>query len=1192
MTRKRINELIQELQSDSTTALFALSELSELLLVTTAKKDSSKQAAIVDMLTNLMPPLIANGIWKISNDKEAECKSGDYSEFAKLIPELCSTFSTCNTFSVRKKVLILVCQIFQLCKPTDYKPYLKSVAKIVYETLLFKNTSQEVLAVYNATVLAILAKEADDRILTSYENEGLFVSMENKRQQLIKLLKEIQETKEARPTTVIQENETEESEDEDSQDEYDDYEMSTSITDLPKTTAEDSSSTEAQPKENEFEKGGACAISNFIERATSQIPKLKESNIVSRIKALQKEARPFNPLVTTWTSEIVLFDQLVAKSVHLLDQCLQFSQSDVNQMQIKLESLLLSIQKLSTACQPDENEIVHLLEKVKKIALYESTNYQVFQSSFIPTIVDFLTSPGTEDSHIFNIPLNQTSYTVPISTRIELFKKVFDSDCRTLESITHEFISKTDVYEFTHSTEYRYETISPSQINKHLRIILKSGENDGVFVSVPALGSVKTLQSYLKSHSLELEESDEEDAEIIIEEKSSGEERPNIESRDATAENAGKITGYNIFEQLDDVNMEEDSEDEADSDNMEMQDQDCNDLEGKANIDSIDSSGSKTTKSPKKSMSSNAIDMDINMDTSNTANATANDVEIDHRKSTKPSEITSEQSASTLKDDACEKVTDLESLTFEFDKQPILPGTTLFSAIFHALGGDLSKIWYKTHTIIYSPKKVETVKPEPFYISTSACRCSTCVDVLINLPTDFTTAPKIFQTSLLFLAILDRLYSSKIKNEKIVSKLNRQMADPILAISSLHPDWVWSLVYNYSFLLPFETRLKFFKITHLGNSRNLINWLDCHSLTDITQVRVDRKKVVVHRNAILEALEQVVNIKDVKYSTIEFEFHDEAGSGLGPTLEFYALVCKYFNTDTIAKRLWKHSEIAGKMKDAFHGLYPRPLKDASDVLSLFEILGTFCAKAICDSRYLDLQFNPLFLEQVFHCKPQTGANRNNLKALDPMLDESLSKISRMDITELELDFTLPSDPNYLLVENGDNVKVNNENIETYLELVVDAYVGSGVSKQVEAFKNGFSKILDLESFSPFDIFEIQCILSELLTLIKADHGYTQNSRILTALCEMLVKFDYNQKRAFLSFVTGSPVLPLGGLKNLNPVLTIVRKSTMKNENPDLILPSVMTCAHYLKVPEYSNTQVMTDRFLFAMYEGKESFHLS
>lgn len=157
--------------------------------------------------------------------------------------------------------------------------------------------------------------------------------------------------------------------------------------------------------------------------------------------------------------------------------------------------------------------------------------------------------------------------------------------------------------------------------------------------------------------------------------------------------------------------------------------------------------------------------------------------------------------------------------------------------------------------------------------------------------------------------------------------------------------------------------------------------------------------------------------------------------------------------------------------------------------------------------------------------------------------------------------------------------------------------------------------------------------NELLDHIKFDHGYTVSSPpivnvsfALSLLCvfnvslefnkfysqlfsfillqfqllEIIHKFDQEQRRAFLQFVTGAPRLPPGGFASLSPKLTIVRKvhiskascflvafyfwfrhrliislfalSILQHSSncADLDLPSVMTCANYLKLPPYSS----------------------
>lgn len=65
-----------------------------------------------------------------------------------------------------------------------------------------------------------------------------------------------------------------------------------------------------------------------------------------------------------------------------------------------------------------------------------------------------------------------------------------------------------------------------------------------------------------------------------------------------------------------------------------------------------------------------------------------------------------------------------------------------------------------------------------------------------------------------------------------------------------------------------------------------------------------------------------------------------------------------------------------------------------------------------------------------------------------------------------------------------------------------------------------------------------------------------------------------------------------GWKAMRPVFTVVRKNCESPLVPDDYLPSVMTCANYLKMPEYSSKAVMHQRLLKSMQEGKDSFLLS
>lgn len=91
--------------------------------------------------------------------------------------------------------------------------------------------------------------------------------------------------------------------------------------------------------------------------------------------------------------------------------------------------------------------------------------------------------------------------------------------------------------------------------------------------------------------------------------------------------------------------------------------------------------------------------------------------------------------------------------------------------------------------------------------------------------------------------------------------------------------------------------------------------------------------------------------------------------------------------------------------------------------------------------------------------------------------------------------------------------------------------------------------------------------------------------------DVLVGMTGEERKGFLQFATGCSSLPPGGLANLHPRLTVVRKVDASDKvNTDGGYPSVNTCAHYLKLPDYSSGDIMRERLLAATNE--KGFHLN
>jgi len=198
---------------------------------------------------------------------------------------------------------------------------------------------------------------------------------------------------------------------------------------------------------------------------------------------------------------------------------------------------------------------------------------------------------------------------------------------------------------------------------------------------------------------------------------------------------------------------------------------------------------------------------------------------------------------------------------------------------------------------------------------------------------------------------------------------------------------------------------------------------------------------------------------------------------------------------------------------------------------------------------------------------------------------------------MDLTFVVPT-TNFDLKENVNNIFVTLDNLDEYVSLITDMFLHQGVEKQVEAFKTGFNQFLPIERLKVFYPDELDLLIcgvpenisnwnfNELIECTKFGEGYTATSKPVIYLLNTLVSFTVEERRKFLNFLTGSPRLPVGGLRNLRPKLTIQRKKNLYN--PDSYLPSVNTCFLFLKLPEYSSEQITREKLLLAM-EGGSAF---
>ncbi|NXY08609.1 TRIPC ligase, partial [Pteruthius melanotis] len=493
--------------------------------------------------------------------------------------------------------------------------------------------------------------------------------------------------------------------------------------------------------------------------------------------------------------------------------------------------------------------------------------------------------------------------------------------------------------------------------------------------------------------------------------------------------------------------------------------------------------------------------------------------------------------------------------------------------------------------------------------------------------------------------------TSEFINSKLTAKANRQLQDPLVIMTGNIPTWLTELGKTCPFFFPFDTRQMLFYVTAFDRDRAMQRLLDTNpeinqsdSQDSRVAPRLDRKKRTVNRDELLKQAESVMQDLGSSRAMLEIQYENEVGTGLGPTLEFYALVSQELQRADLG--LWRGEEVTlanpkgsqegTKYIHNIQGLFALPFgrtaKPAhiAKVKMKFRFLGKLMAKAIMDFRLVDLPLGLPFYKWML--RQETSLTSHDLFSIDPVVAKSIYHLEDIvrqkkrleqdktqtkeslqyalealtmngcSVEDLGLDFTLPGFPNIELKKGGKDTPVTIHNLEEYLRLVIFWALNEGVARQFDSFRDGFESVFPLSHLQYFYPEELEQLLcgsktdtwdaKTLMECCRPDHGYTHDSRAVKYLFEILSSFDSEQQRLFLQFVTGSPRLPVGGFRSLNPPLTIVRKTFESTENPDDFLPSVMTCVNYLKLPDYSTIEIMREKLLIAAREGQQSFHLS
>jgi hypothetical protein len=394
-----------------------------------------------------------------------------------------------------------------------------------------------------------------------------------------------------------------------------------------------------------------------------------------------------------------------------------------------------------------------------------------------------------------------------------------------------------------------------------------------------------------------------------------------------------------------------------------------------------------------------------------------------------------------------------------------------------------------------------------------------------------------------------------------------------------------------------------------------------------------RQKIKLNRSEILGSAIAVMNMFAAnRMGILEMEFQGEIGTGSGPTNEFYTLVadelksssqCLFRRTvddclfpapmdvsdEEYHEFVHRHTAHVGLVncRDGTINVSGETDSERLLILSRWRLAGQILGRALFDGRLIDLEFSPVFwilVKQIIF-QNRVAVTESYMRFIDPVLLNSLDAMMDMsngDLAELDID-TLPGYSVKLGFDEGS--VLSKENAGEYRRRVIDTTLVGGVLKQVHAFATGLESVVGKETIALLTDQDWSSIVTggarddnvwsieSLRSALHAQNGYTAESPQICHLIEVLAEFDLKDRELFVKFLTGSKSLPSGGFSSLKPPLTVVKAVRSPDEGPvDMFLPSVMTCANFIKLPEYSTKLILKNQLIKAIHEGQGSFLLS
>ncbi|XP_071712526.1 E3 ubiquitin-protein ligase UPL6-like [Rutidosis leptorrhynchoides] len=321
----------------------------------------------------------------------------------------------------------------------------------------------------------------------------------------------------------------------------------------------------------------------------------------------------------------------------------------------------------------------------------------------------------------------------------------------------------------------------------------------------------------------------------------------------------------------------------------------------------------------------------------------------------------------------------------------------------------------------------------------------------------------------------------------------------------------------------------------------------------------------------------------VKIYNMKVTFDDEDGQDFGGlTKEFMELFT--------LKAFDKSSRLFEETED--HLLYPNPCAVTETEMKRLRILGAILAKVLVEHLALNIPFARFFLNDLIK---NMRLRFGDLAFVDRKLYNKLEHLRSLDEIELEkadLTFTAKDDAyedmTVDLIEDGNLIKVDKENLEDYLLQYAHHRLSYQVSKATRCFIEGFRKLIPRDMTDIFTLSELQYVISGEDTLDANDlqsntnywDDYNEEHEVIKMFWDIFKSFSLDNQRKLLVFATGRSRAPMLGFAHMDPKFCI-----LKSDLGIDYLPTAGTCGGSLYLPPYESCDEMRKKLLAAITAG-------